>query len=414
MATTTTVNLQDKTLRAFDGLFSCRAREVVAYGGAGAGKSYAVAQKMIMMALGYDKRRIVCIRKYGPSLKLTSWRLILDLLDDYGIPYKANHTDLNIRLGKGSEMIFMPVVNTKGAAADRLKSLTDIDQIWIEEATELSFEEYNQIMLRLRGEPLKEGYRQIILTLNPIDKNHWIYRRFVEGGKGALLKYTYHDNPYIEQEYCDELEALRGIDDVMYSVYALGEWGVLGHIIYTKYEIEEIEQPLGYYEEFIAGVDYAFEKPSAWLLIGLRENKAYVLDEVYERRLLNSEFAELIADKQREWGVRPQTYCDTAEPGRIEEMYRAGLNVYEADKNVSDGINCVKEHKLILHPRCINTMKEIRGYVRKRDKNGEVLDEPVKANDHAMDALRYALYTHRQSGEAYGEDGPSDIVDFNW
>lgn len=413
MATTKSLDLQAATNRAFDNLFACRSRELVAYGGAGAGKSYSVAQKLIMKGFQHPKRRMVIIRKYGPSLKLTCWHMVRSLLDEYGLPYYKNESDLKIRLGNDSEMLFMPVVNSAGGAADRIKSLTDITDVWIEEATELSYDEYQQIKLRVRGARLESGYRQIILTLNPVDKNHWIHRHFFEQMKGERLKYTYKDNPFLDEEYCAELEALRDQDDVLYQVYVLGDWGVLGHIIYSKYAIEEVEQPPGFYDECIAGIDYAFEKPSAWVLLGLRDNQVFILDEIYERKLLNSELAERILERQREWGVEPQTYADNAEPDRIEEMHRAGINIYPADKNVLDGINAVKERRLVVHPRCVSTLKELRGYVRKKDKNGEVLDEPVKANDHAMDALRYAIYTHCRGGEAYGEDA-EDLVDFSW
>ncbi len=414
MAGDARLDFQTVTNRAYDNMFASRARELVVYGGAGAGKSYAVAQKKIVKALMYPKRRILVIRKYGPSLKLTCWKMVTDLLDQYKIPYKANLTDLTIKLGQ-SEMIFLPVVNTQGAPAERIKSLTDITDIWIEEATELSQHEYRQIRLRMRGERLAEGYRQAILTFNPIDQNHWICRHFFDGERGERLKYTYRDNPYVEPEYCAELEELKDEDPILYAVYALGEWGSLGNIIYTNYTIEEFEHPLHFYDEVIAGVDYGFEKPSAWVPIGLRENKAYIFDQVYERKLINSELIGRIQEKEAQWGIAGcQLYADTAEPGRIEEMYRAGLNVLDADKHVTDGINSVKSYQLVIHPRCIDVIKEIRGYVRKEDRQGNVLEEPVKANDHTLDGIRYALHTHRlEGGEAYEEELADEMVDLD-
>lgn len=408
------VDFQAVTLRTFDNLFASRARELIVYGGAGAGKSYAVAQKLIIKALMYPGRRILVVRKYGPSLKLTCWKLVTDLLKAYKIPFKQNLAELTIKLGE-SEMIFLSVVNTSGEPAERIKSLTDITDIWIEEATELSQEEFQQIRLRMRGERLTAGYRQFILTFNPVDKNHWIYRYFFEGDRGERLKYTYRDNPHLESEYCAELEALREIDQVLYDIYALGEWGSLGNIIFTGYEVREFDHPLHFYDEVIAGVDYAFEKPSAWVAIGLRESTAFIFDEIYERKLINSELIEKIATKEAEWKIAGcQLYADTAEPGRIEEMYRAGLNVLDANKNVTDGINSVKSLHLVIHPRCVAVLKEIRGYVRKKDRAGNVLDEPVKANDHTMDAIRYALHTHRlEGGEPYEEELADELVDLD-
>lgn len=388
-------------------MFASRARELACYGGAGAGKSYAVAQKLIMKALMYPGSRVVVIRKYGPSLKLTCFKLVCDLLARYGIPHKVNLTELKVAVGE-SVFHFLPIVNSSGDssdAADRIKSLTDITDVWVEEATEISPEEYQQIKLRLRGEELKAGYRQIILTFNPIDKNHWIYRHFFEGNRGDRQKYTYHDNCFIDSDYKAELEGLAAIDLVMYQIYALGEWGTFGHLIYSRYAVEEFEHPLDWYDEILAGVDFGFEHPAAWVFIGLKEQGAYLIDEIYERKLTNPDLVELITAKQSEWRALPATFADSAEPGRIEEMGRAGLNVYPAMKAVADGISMVKSYQLHIHPRCVDTLREIRGYSRKKDRNGNVLDEPVKSNDHAMDALRYALYTYRrmiaaQAGQA--------------
>ena len=66
--------------------------------------------------------------------------------------------------------------------------------------------------------------------------------------------------------------------------------------------------------------------------------------------------------------------------------------------NSLEGIDFVKRFKLHIHPRCVNTIKEIQGYSYRKDRNGNILDEPVKAFDHAMDAMRYAIYSHLRDG----------------
>ena len=90
-----------------------------------------------------------------------------------------------------------------------------------------------------------------------------------------------------------------------------------------------------------------------------------------------------------------EIYADSAEPARIEEITRAGFNVYPAKKEVKNGIDYIKRKKIYIHESCANTIKEIQSYKWKEKKDGEILDEPVKFLDHAMDALRYAVYTHQ-------------------
>jgi len=392
------IHMDERTVNpAYYSMFSSRSRELVVYGGAGAGKSYAAAQKIILKALSYPGSKIAVIRKYGPALKLTCMDLIEGMLDRHEIPYTPNRSDREFKVGE-STILFLPVVNSKGDPAERLKSLTDLTDIWIEEPTELTFEEYTQVKLRLRGEELEEGYRQIILTFNPINKTHWLYSYFFEGDRGERQKYTYKDNRFIDEPYKEFLESLKDVDEYTYNVYCLGEWGVLGELIFTNYEIKEFLFSPGEYEIVLCGVDFGYEHPSAWVLMGLKGKTAQLVDEVHRRKKTNPEFIELIQEKQTEYKLeRPPTICDSAEPGRIEEMKRSGINAHPALKNVIDGIDAVKGYKLIIHPRCLNVIAEIRGYSRKKSKAGEVLEEPIKANDHTMDALRYGIYTYEMS-----------------
>ena len=90
--------------------------------------------------------------------------------------------------------------------------------------------------------------------------------------------------------------------------------------------------------------------------------------------------------------IKGTIFADSAEPQRIEEIYRAGFDIHPARKiSVRDGIDFVKRFKLYIDKESTNIIKEIKFYSYKVDKNGKVLDEPVKLNDHAMDAIRYAI-----------------------
>jgi phage terminase large subunit len=86
-------------------------------------------------------------------------------------------------------------------------------------------------------------------------------------------------------------------------------------------------------------------------------------------------------------------FCDNAEPKTIEELIRAGYNAKPADKDVTEGIRKVKSLPLYVTRRSVNLIKELKSYKWKVTKDGKVLDEPVKFNDHACDALRYGVFT---------------------
>nr|HPM21625.1 terminase large subunit [Thermotogota bacterium] len=97
-----------------------------------------------------------------------------------------------------------------------------------------------------------------------------------------------------------------------------------------------------------------------------------------------------------------------AEPDRIQEIYYEGFNVYKAEKKITDGIDSVKRYKLHIYSECVNTIKEIQAYKYKEDKDGNTLEIPVEYNDHAMDAIRYAIHT------GIGKRTATDITTVRW
>jgi phage terminase large subunit len=147
-------------------------------------------------------------------------------------------------------------------------------------------------------------------------------------------------------------------------------------------------------DEIIYGLDFGFNNPSALMECCLRDQTPFIRELIYESRLTNGQLIDrmnaLNLDKDLPY------YCDSAEPARIEELQQAGYNAIPADKSVKDGIDYVKRRRLYIDPASTNTLNEIPAYSY-RKKGEQVLDEPVKFRDHAMDAIRYALYTHSKN-----------------
>jgi len=380
------LNINEDINENFENFFKNKKRECVIYGGAGAGKSYASAQKVLIYNLLFPESKTLIMRKTYPALKLTSLELIEKLLNKYMIKYDINRSELILKLGNGSRMIFKSLDNP-----EKIKSISDVNLIWFEEPTEISEKDYDIVNLRLRGEELKKGFRQIILSFNPIDRNHWLFKRFFEKEVDIYKgKFTYKDNKFLDSEYKKVLEDLKEKDEYLYNVYCLGEWGTLKGQIYTKWDTFKEDKE---YEDIIAGIDFGYNNPTAYLLIGIKDDEIYVFDEIYRTQLTTPEIIDLIKEKLKMWNVNPDIYCEH-EPDRNKAFMQAGLKVFEAKKDVLVGINFLKTKKLHIHERCINTIKEIQGYKYKEDRNGNVLEEPVKFNDHTMDALRYAVFTY--------------------
>jgi phage terminase large subunit len=108
---------------------------------------------------------------------------------------------------------------------EKIKSIEGITSIWIEEATELTEDDFDQLVLRVRGE--KKNYVQFILSFNPIDENHWIKKRLVDPGEATVLHTTYKDNLFLDEDYIETLNSLKHTNSLYYQIYCLGEWGVV-------------------------------------------------------------------------------------------------------------------------------------------------------------------------------------------
>lgn len=274
---------------------------------------------------------------------------------------------------------------------EKLKSITGITSIWIEEASEIAEGDFNQLDLRLRGK--SKNYKQITLTFNPISALSWLKSHFFDVVRPNVtkLKTTYLDNQFIDKEYKEMIESLKDKDYVLYQIYALGEWGVLGNLIYTNWVVEDISINDEDYGSTYQGLDFGFNNPSAYIKLGMKDDEIYVLDEFYRSGLTNTELIKELTGQADKWQL---ITADSAEPDRIAEFKQAGFKIIGAKKekgSVETGIDYIKHRRLHIHPNCVNTIKELQSYKYKEDKDGNVYDQPVDLNNHILDACRYAL-----------------------
>lgn len=356
-------------------------KEVVVYGGAGSGKSYTVAQFLIIEKLLSNRnKRLLVTRKYNPSLKVTTWQLIHEILNELEIPYIENKTEQVLQLPRRNEIYFRGLDD-----AEKIKS-SEFNYIWMEEATEFDYEDYLQLKLRLRR--ATNSVNQMYLTFNPVAG--WTQKQFFEQENDdiAILHTTYLDNPFLDSEYTKMLEYLKEQDETYYQIYTLGQFAILKNKVYNNYVI--VKDVPTKFDEIVYGLDFGYNNPTACLKIGIKDDDIYILDELYETHLTNEDLIEKL--KNFVDNRYDEIYSDT-EPDRIKEIERAGFNIRAAKKakqKVANGIDLLKRKKIYIHESCVNTIDEIKNYKYKEDSKGNILDEPVKFKDHAMDAMRYA------------------------
>ena len=372
----------------FEPFLRNESRFEILYGGAGSGKSVFVAQKKVLQHIECGQRKTLVVRKVAKTIRNSCYAEILDVINELGIShiFKCNKSDLEIIGPHGSKILFAGLDDV-----EKLKSIQGITDVWIEEASEITESDFEQLNLRLRG--ITPISKQITLTFNPISALSWIKKYFFDTEKENcnILKTTYHDNAFLDDDYIREIESLKERDPIYYKIYGLGEWGVLGSLVYTNYIVKDIPTDPREYKTVYNGMDWGFNDPSAIIRVGVRDTELYVFDGVYRRGLDNSELMELslsIIEKN------DRITADSSEPARIKEWRRNGFKVVAAKKgrdSVRFGIDFIRRHKVYIHPQMQDFINEIQGYHYKEDKDGNVTEEPVDVRNHYMDAMRYAL-----------------------
>lgn len=365
-----------KVTNVFERNYNSKAKIKVNQGGTRSSKTYSICQLLFVKAMA-ESIVIQVMRKTMPALKGTVMRDFEEIVfnSDYAGLIQINKTEHLYTFPTGATVQFISLDQPqKKRGAKR-------DLLYLNEANEFTKEDWIQLIVRTEGE--------IYLDFNPSDEFHWIYDDVLTRADCELIKSTYKDNPFLSNDLVNEIERLKETDPNYWRVYGLGERGISEAIIYSNWGIFK-EHPK--YDDVIYGLDFGYNNPTCLIQIGIKDNQTYWTELIYDSLLTNSDLIK----KLESLGVdkKAEIYADAAEPQRIEEIHRLGYNIKPSIKSVKDGIDAVKSQKIFIHYESFNTQKEIKSYKWKQDKDGRILDEPIKFNDHAMDAARYPIYNY--------------------
>lgn len=230
--------VKKRTVPKFLPLLFDEHKHLILKGGGGSGKSIFAGQKLIERCVSEPGHRFLVTRKVATTLRQSCFhQLATQARDMYPeavefIP-KGQSGDMYIRFRNGSEILFAGLDDV-----EKLKSIHNITGIWIEEASEISEDDFDQLDIRLRGET--EYYKQIIVTFNPISINHWLKKRFFdrEDTRVKTHESTYRDNPFLPEEDRITLESYKETNPYYYTVYCLGMWGVIGQTYFHARNVQ--------------------------------------------------------------------------------------------------------------------------------------------------------------------------------
>lgn len=367
------------------------------YGGASSGKSVFIAQRDVIDIIN-EERNFLIVRKIANTLRSSVFEERRKVITGWGLLplFDIRESDLTIAYKpSGCIMMFRgldDVEKVKSIAAPR-GVFTDLR---VEETTECSESDIDQLGIRMRG--LSPVPKREVYSFNPIFRSHWLCKKYFNG---ALIKYhrnadrvifhtTFRDNKFLTPQDRKKLLSYTGYQ---HDVYCDGKWGVLGDLIFTNWEVQDLTGRE--FDTLRYGLDFGFTNdPSALLKVAIQQNTKtiFILSEIYKHGLTNDVLAKLIKPICGDATV----WCDSAEPKSIAELHNQGENrinsqpVKKGKDSVWHALQWLQQWKIIIDRRCTNTINEFSQYQWQKNKDGISLNEPVGTNDHSIAALRYA------------------------
>lgn len=374
-----TLNIQHTSV--FENNFNAwndpKIRYVINQGGSRSSKSISILQILIVTALT-STVDISIVRKTLQSAK-SIIKDFIDLLIEYDLYSKDNHNKSNntYTFDNGSLIEFF------GADNDQKLRGKKRDILFCNEANELDQDEWVQLIMRTTG--------KAFLDFNPSDTDHWIYD-LIKEEKSILIKSTYKDNPFLSSEQIEYIENLIRVDENYYKIYALGERPTSTTRIYSHFKQYTDEPNI---DDIVYSCDVGYNHAMVLLECRFTGNKVYCKELIYESKLTVSDFMNKV--QSLNLNKDKPVYIDAARPDVVEDFRRIGFGRSQgALKAVKEGIDTVKSMEVFIHIESENIMREYRLYSWKTDKD-RIIDEPVKLNDDALDALRYAVYNKHKN-----------------
>ena len=368
-------------------------RYVSSRGSARSGKTFTNLQCLYQLALADEVPTLTSVvSETFPHLRQGAIRDFQVSLGDAWRDKCWNKTDHIYTLENGSQIEFFSAdspAKVHGPQRDRL---------FLNEVQNIKKEVARQLFIRTSG--------LIMWDYNPVS-SFWVNEEYENLPNCQLVTSTYLDNPFLSELQVAEIEANKG-DTNWWRVYGLGLFGSLDGLIYTFDQIDTMPDPAGMIELY--GLDFGFTNdPTAivHVYVDTRRKEIFAEELCYRTQMLN----ENIIQELRIDSVAPTSfiYADCAEPKSIAEISQAGFNVHASDKSapskdkIAFQVQWLQGWKLHFTKASTNLIKEARSYVWAQDKSGHKLNIPAGGLDHALDALRYAVYTHIAQNPGYGQ-----------
>lgn len=373
-------------------LFMSDAPIAVIQGGAGCGKTYAEACLVAQLAEAHPGSRGAFLAPNYPQLRQAFSPHFTALLAQSGLSERVawQKADNVVTWHNGSQVFMRSVQDPEAILGlDLAWAVCDELGLWRARAWD-----YLQSRLRQPGYPhiIRGGY-------TPKGAAHWTAEKLVPGPEVEIIRATMMDNPSVTPDVIERLRREFGEGSPLWLQEVLGQIVAWEGLVYEFDQERHVAEP-GRDQVFTVtygGVDWGWENPGAIVIVAVdTEDVAWVLRELVEsHQPIDAYWAREAVDLQRRYNV-VSWECDPSSPENIDALRRAGVRAKGAMNRVLPGIQSVgarfSSDRIRISPDCPHLIGELRSYTwRQRSDGTTIPDEPVKANDHACDALRYAI-----------------------
>lgn len=371
------------------------------HGGRGSGKSHAFAGLGVIRAASEAGFRMVCVREVQRSIGDSVKQLLEDKIEVYGLSSFFRITEAEITGRNGSKIIFRGMQNHTAAS---IKSLEGFDVAWIEEAQTIS-----QKSLDLLTPTIRKPGSEIWASWNPENEDDPIdvfMRGNADHGDFLVNEVNYDSNKWFPAELLADMERDKKRDPDKYAHVWEGQYRGLSEARVFRNWREGVIEPPGNVVWFY-GADWGFANDeTAGVRCCIVGETLYIDQEVYELGVATEALPSLFnkMEDATKWPMRG----DNARPETIDYMRRHGFPKIRACKkgkgSVEDGVSFLQGMDIVINPRCINTIREFKRYAYKTDaRTGEILPVIEDKNNHAIDALRYAVEGVHRKGKLIAE-----------
>ena len=384
----------------------------VVKGSRGSKKSKTTALNFITRLLKYPWANLLVVRRYSNTNKQSTYTDFKWACNQLKVAhlFKFNESLPEITLKKTGQKILFRGLDDELKITSITVDVGSLCWAWFEEAYQIETEDkFSTVVESIRGSlDVPDFFKQITVTFNPWNERHWLKRVFfdkdTQRADTLALTTTYKCNEWLDEIDRQRYEDLYSTNPRRARIVCDGEWGVAEGLVFENTRVEDfdVQKTIQRVKETTAGVDFGFTQDPTTLIcvaVDFENKRLYLYNEHYQKAMLTDDIVKMLKDKGMQHSY---ISADSAENRLIAEIRSKGISrivpSLKGKGSIMQGIQFMQGFQIIIHPSCEHTIEEFNTYTFKQDKEGNWLNEPIDANNHIIDAVRYSLERYHIQG----------------